>query len=162
MKITTPKLLVWAVFLTLIFLLINNFVDSRILISVLNGIFFGISAAVLIVYSPLIHYTITNNVFDRISQLCIGIGLVWLSMVAQRGWSMYNRFFGNINATANSPFTGFIVFVAILGGVLFVSAPGYNNSLPRFAGKNREMLTWFAVIGGLITGVMYYYMQTSF
>jgi hypothetical protein len=136
MKITTPKLVLWAVVLISLFIFIEKFTNTVMVITILNGVFFGISFAVLIVYLPLIIYTIRHNIFDRVSQLSIGVGLIWLALV--------------------SPYTEFNIFLAIVGGVLFVSAPGYDNKLPRFAGSNRELMIILGITGGIITTLMYF------
>jgi hypothetical protein len=156
MKITTPKLVLWAVVLISLFIFIEKFTNTVMVITILIGVFFGISFAVLIVYLPLIIYTIRHNIFDRVSQLSIGVGLIWLALVSQRVLAMYNRFYGSAEGAANSPYTEFNIFLAIVGGVLFVSAPGYDNKLPRFAGSNRELMIILGITGGIITTLMYF------
>jgi hypothetical protein len=162
-NMTTAKLLIWAVIASILFLIAKIFIPNPPLINLLNGIFFGVSVAVAIVYSPLIRYSLTYNKFDRVSQLSIGIGLIWVSMAFQRLWAGYNRFFGSPLNAANSTETALIVYIAILGGILFVSAPGYADTQPPvFGGENRKLLLIFGMLGGLATSIMYFLLDPHF
>ena len=156
MRITRPKLALWAIVLFFGFIIVDRFTSNPMMITILNGVFFGVSLAVLIVYLPLIIYTLRHNIFDRVSQLSIGVGLIWLALVSQRVLAMYNRFYGSAENAANSPYTEFNIFLAIIGGALFVSAPGYDNLVPRFAGSNRELMIFFGIAGGVITSIIYF------
>ncbi len=152
------NLLLWAIILAALFYVLSSFIPEPPFISLLNGIFFGVSVAVAIVYAPLIWYSIRYSKFDRVAQLSIGIGLVWLSAFLLRAWASFQRFFGDFNTAANSPFVGFFVYLGIIGGALFVTAPGYYEprDLPvKFGGRNRGLLLGLGAVGGLITSILY-------
>jgi hypothetical protein len=157
LNITRRTLILWALILTVIYSAVSFFVEEPPLINLLNGVFFGVSVAVAIVYAPLFIHSIHHPKFDRVSQLSIGIGLVWLSLLCSRLWTTANRYYGNTEEVVNSPITGFIVFMAIVGGSLFVTAPGYTIGPPpsKFMGKNRNLLVTLAAFGGLLTTIIY-------
>lgn len=157
-KINRRNLALWATILISLFFILSWLIPEPPFISLLNGVFFGISIAVAIVYSPLIWDSLRHSRFDRVAQLSIGIGLIWLSMFLQRGWSSFNRLFGDIGTAANSPVVAFLVFMAIVGGSLFVTAPGYYEAVelqPRFGGNNRHLLVILGLLGGTLTSVAY-------
>ncbi len=164
LNITRRNLILWGLGLIIFYSLTSFFVEEPPFINLLNGIFFGVSVAVSIVYAPLFLHSIQHPQFDRVSQLSIGIGLVWLSLLCQRLWNTANRYYGSADGAVNSPITGFIIFMAIVGGSLFVTAPGYTLGPPpsRFMGKNRNMLVILAIIGGTLTTVIYLLVTPNF
>lgn len=145
----------WAFVLAGLFLLLATFVPRLQLMTILNGIFLGIVVAVIIVYSPLIWFTIRKGRFDRVAQLSLGIGLMWLSIAGNRLYWIIWHNYGMPQSWQSNPFLASLVFLSIIGGCLFVTAPGFppEGSLePReFWGANRNMLLSFGVLGGVIT-----------
>lgn len=160
-RLTRSKLILWAFVLAAIYTVIAMVVPSVHLIIVLNGVFLGIVVAVTIVYSPLIWLTLGRKEFDRVGQLSVGIGLLWLSIAGQRLWSSVFNYYKAPMEWVNHPVTGAITFVAIVGGCLFVTAPGYppKTSIEpvELWGANRRLLLILGSLGGMLAFVLSVY-----
>lgn len=154
-KLVKSKPFLWAWPLLALFILLTTFVPRIALMTILNGIFLGVVVAVVIVYTPLVWVTIRKRKFDRVAQLSLGIGLMWLSVAGNRLYWIVWHSYGMPDEWRSNPFLTACVFVSIIGGCLFVTAPGYppEGSLEpvEFWGHNRNLLLFFGVLGGLLT-----------
>lgn len=153
--LTRSKAFLWAVILGMLFSVLTFFIPKLELLTILNGIFIGIVTGVIIVYSPLIYYMIRYNKTDRVSQLAIGIGLLWLSIAGQKiYWIVWHSYGAPLSWQANY-FLSAMSYLAIIGGSLFITAPGYPppTSLEpvELWGANRKLLLILGAIGGIIT-----------
>jgi len=152
---TRSKLIMWAAIHICFFILISTFVPRLILMTVLNGVFLGIVVAVTIVYLPIVWQTFRKNEVDRVSQLAIGISLIWASIAGQRLYWIIWHNYGMPESWRSNPFLAFMSFISIIGGGLFVTAPGFppSNSTEEaeFWGTNRNMLVALGVLGGVVT-----------
>lgn len=156
-KLTRFTLILWAIGLSLAYFAVSLVVSPPYLINILNGIFIGIVIAVIIVYAPLVKESVISNKFDRTSQLSIGIGVLWLSIAMSRIWSAYYSYKGSSIQLLNHPIIGYITFLAIIGGILFVTAPGYyldGEKRPNFGGKNLKLVVSFAILGGILASII--------
>lgn len=68
----------------------------------------------------------------------VGMLLMWLSLMGSRGASIYINITGNADDIVNSPVIAFLAYMAIIGGVLHVTAPGITN--PNDWSKNKTAL----------------------
>lgn len=164
MKYLLPtKVASWAVILTALFAIVSTLVPRVEFLTILNGIFLGIATAVIIVYSPLGWYSLRKNRTDRASQLALGIGLLWFSIFGQRLYWIVWHYHGSPLSWQSNPFLAFMAFLAIIGGSLFVSAPGYpapNDDIPvTLWGGNRKLLFSLGAIGGVITFALSIYFE---
>jgi hypothetical protein len=166
MRFTRYKLAMWAVFAVCLYALLAYTVPAVMLIAVLNGIFLGVAVAVTIVYAPLIWFSMFKYKFDRVSQLSVGIGLLWFSVIAQRFWSFLFRYNGSPESWLNGYFISAIGFVSIIAGVLFVTAPAYPDEPPLTPidlwGGNRKLLILLGLAGGVTTFVLSIYPGIDF
>jgi heme/copper-type cytochrome/quinol oxidase subunit 4 len=141
-------------------------VDKVQLLTVLNGIFLGVVTAVIIVYSPLFFLSLKKRSADRVSQLAIGIGLLWLAIAGQKiYWIVWKANDMPIEWQSNY-FLSALTFLAIIGGGLFVTAPGYPSpqGVERVGiwGEHRNMLLTLGAIGGVLTFCISVYTGTAF
>lgn len=151
-RFNKSRLILWAITFLFIFVLLDYLIPTLALLTILNGVFLGVVVAVTIVYSPLVWYTINKRSLDRVSQLSFGIGLLWMSIAAQKLWWSVFHYYGEPDAWRNSTVSAAISFLAIIGGCLFVTAPGYppETSLEAVElwGGNRKLLLTLGAIGG--------------
>jgi hypothetical protein len=166
MCFTRYKLVLWALFAACLYVLLAYTVPAVTLIAILNGIFLGVAVAVTIVYAPLIWFSMFKFKFDRVSQLSVGIGLLWFSVIAQRFWSFLFRYKGSPEAWLNGYFISAIGFVSIIAGILFVTAPAYPPDPPiepiDLWGGNRKLLIVLGLLGGISTFVLSIYPGIDF
>lgn len=135
-----------------LYLLSIIIVPAHVLIPILNGIFLGLVGAVTVVFFPLFWRSIRQKRFDRVAQLTIGIILTWASLILSRSASTINRIVGP-EAVTNTHLVTLAAYLAILGGVLHVTAPGMLEDKLRY---NRGLLALSLLIGGVIAGVAIY------
>ena len=151
----------WALLAVVFFGVLQAFVPEADLIAILNGVFLGVIVAIGIVYGPLVWFTYRKGRLDRVSQLSIGIGLLWLSTAIQRAWSFYYRYNGSPQEWQNSWIVSLVAYLAIIGGALFVTAPGFppiSAEEPiELWGANRKLLLTLGFIGGFTTFVLSVY-----
>jgi len=155
MNFTRFRLAMWATIALAFFGVLQVCIPDRALIAILNGVFLGVIVAIAIVYTPLVWYTLRGARMDRVSQLSTGIALLWLSTAIQRAWSFYFRYQGAPPSLMDSWVVSFVAYLAIIGGALFVTAPGYPSSTANTSielwGANRKLLLTLGAIGGLTT-----------
>lgn len=154
-KLVKSRAFLWAWPLTALFVVLSTFVPRVQLMTILNGVFLGVVVAIIIVYSPLIWFTVRKGKFDRVAQLSLGIGLMWLSIAGNRLYWIVWHNYGAPQSWQSNPFLAALVFISIVGGCLFVTAPGYppEGSLEpaEFWGRNRNLLLILGVLGGIVT-----------
>lgn len=150
MKLFASRVAQWAFLLTLAYCAVASVVPTKALITALSGAFLGIAGVVLFVYGPLIAASITGK-FHRVAMLALGMGCIFLSFVMLRVWSIYTRAYGSPPELVNHPVVGYIVFVALMGGILHVTAPGYPVEPVKhhFGGRYRWLIVG-AIIGGAV------------
>jgi hypothetical protein len=153
--LTKARLFMWASIYAAIFVVLALIFPRVVLLTLLNGIFLGIVVAVAIVYAPLLWLTIRRNSVDRVSQLALAISLIWISVAGQKLYWLIWQGNGMPVEWRSNQFLALFTFLSIIGGGLFVSAPGYpsedNHSLAEFWGANRNLLLVLGTIGGVTT-----------
>ena len=152
-NIVRSRIVLAGIALSLIYLSLAWVLPLSAFIDVLNGIFVGVMVAVAIVYFPLFWASLRTPRFDRTAQLSVGIGCVWLSLAIARVFSAWLFVNNETGGFLSNPISGYAIFLAIIGGALHITAPGYppENSPPlpvRFAGNNRWLLLFSAIVGG--------------
>lgn len=106
-----------------LFALLALVVPNERLLPIMNGICIGIVGTVSVVYWPLLVRAWGDHQFDRVSQLVVGMFLMWLSLLGSRMASLYINITGDSASVANSPVITFLAYMAIIGGVLHISGP---------------------------------------
>lgn len=129
-------------------------VDRFTLYALLNGIFMGVTVAVIAVYWPMFWRSIREVPFNRTSHLALGIGLVWIALIVSRALSIYTRHSNPelaVSAEAfNNPFVGYVGLLAILGGVFHVSGAGIDSH-GKFT-RGRNLLLICTIVGAVLAG----------
>lgn len=103
------------------------FVPSK-LILILGAVLGGLSVGVVVYYLPGAVRDLRQRRFDRVSQLTLGILLGWASVAMTRGQATAIRLTGDLSLS-NSPVVVVYLIVAILAGVLHITAPGYDEDV---------------------------------
>lgn len=165
-RFSRARLFMWAIIHSFIFVTLSTFVPRLALMTILNGIFLGIVVAVVIVYTPLVWFTFKKNNVDRVSQLALGIALIWVSIAGQRLYWIVWHANGMPEEWRSNPFLAALAFIAIIGGGLFVTAPGYppegSPDEIEFWGANRNMLLFMGGLGGMATFALSLYSGGAF
>lgn len=117
---------------------------QSVFIELLNGLFLGMIVAVTVVFFPLFWRSVRQRRFDRVAQLTIGIILTWLSLILSRSASTYSRILGDTSTMTGSHVVTLAAWLAIVGGILHVTAPGMLDDKLRY---NRGLLLLAALIG---------------
>lgn len=139
-----------ALIAAIVYIALAVLVPSRYLIEVLNGLFLGLVAAVTIVFFPLFLRAVQTKNFDRVSQLTIGIILTWCSLIVSRSLNTIGRVTGTMDTISSSQFVAFAAYLAIVGGILHVTAPGMVEDKLRY---NKGLLLLAVVIGSVVATV---------
>jgi hypothetical protein len=151
------KVFFWGCVIALFFSIVAYFTPRVLFTSVLNGVFLGVFVAVAIVYTPLIWASIGKGRLDRVSQLVIGIALLWVSVAGQRIYWLVWQANGLPQSWQFNQLLSGLILLSIIGGGLFVTAPGFPaNDIDAAGvwGSNRKLLLWLGALGGLITFVI--------
>lgn len=152
-RLTRASLTNLALLATVVYLLGAWLIPPRYFIEILNGLFLGLVASVTIVFFPLFIRAIQTKNFDRVSQLTIGIMLTWFSLIVSRSLNTAGRIGGDIATIANSQFVSVAAYLAIIGGILHITAPGMVEDRLRY---NRGLLVLSGVIGAAVAVVAIY------
>lgn len=154
-KLARSKFSLWSLVISLLFVIASSLIPRVELMTILNGVFLGVVVSVMIVYSPLLWVSIRSNKGDRVSQLAMGIGLLWVSIAGQRLYWIIWHANGAPQSWQSNPFLSALVLISIAGGCLFVTAPGYppETEIDTVApwGENRKLLLIFGTLGGFAT-----------
>jgi len=144
----------WALALTLLFVIVSTFIPRTPLLAILNGVFLGVVVCVGIVYFPLVWLTFWKGGIDRVSQLAVGIGLIWISIAGQRLYWIVWHYFDTPAGWQSNPFLAAMAYISVIGGCLFVTAPGYpSEPVSRHVeiwSANRALLFVLGAIGGTV------------
>lgn len=146
-----------AVIALLLYLIATVILPTRVFIEILNGIFLGLVVAVTVVFFPLFRRAVVQRNFDRVAQLTIGIILTWASLILSRSASAIGRITGNTEAIAQSPIIPVAAYLAILGAILHVTAPGMLDDRLKY---NKGLLAG-AILAGAAFACLTIYLQRT-
>lgn len=139
------------------FVALVSLVNMDTLIVVLNGIFFGSMAAVMVAYGRLLANAILGiQPYDRIRQMTLGFALCWFAYGLAVFVSVYFRSSGAEMNTSLLTAAG--RYIAIIAAILQVTAPDFGLGL--FHGKDRKILV-VAIPVGIIISILTVMSQTS-
>lgn len=126
-------------------------------IVILNGIFAGTMAAVVVAYWRLLWNAVLGiRPYDRVRQMTLGFALCWTAYVLGVMVSIYLRSAGaEINT---SVLTAASRYVAIIAAMLQVSAPDFGLGL--FHGRDRKVL-FTSVLVGAVVAIVIMFAQTE-
>lgn len=120
---------------------------TRVFVELLNGIFLGMVGAVTVVFFPLFWRSVRQKKFDRVAQLTIGIILTWFSLILSRSLNVLGKITGETVALASSPLVTLAAYLAIVGGVLHITAPGMMDDRLKY---NKGLLAGALIVGAVI------------
>lgn len=155
----TSRLALFSVAAGAVFAALALFVPNSILLPVMNALCIGIVCTVTVVFTPLIKRSLQDKSFDRVSQLMVGMLLMWLSLIGFRGANLYIAITGKAAEVASSPVIAFLAYMAILGGVLHVTAPAVISQSDWK--KNRKTLA-IGVAAGLLLAIAVLVLQAVY
>lgn len=155
----TSKLALYSVAAGAVFAALALFVPNNVLLPIMNAVCIGIVCSVTIVFLPLIQRSIKDKSFDRVSQLMIGMLLMWLSLIGSRGANIYIGITGKADEVAASPVVAFLAYMAIMGGVLHLTAPALVSQSEWQ--RNRKVLT-IGVVSGLVLALVVLLLQSIY
>lgn len=148
--ISSRKLVLFAVIAAALYAVLALLLPERFLMELFNGVFLGVVGAVSVVFFPLAIRAIRNKTFDRVSQLVVGIILTWFSLIGSRALSVLINATGEATRIAASPIIGLLAYMAILGGVLHVTAPGMVENEWKY---NKGLLACGLFVGFIVAGI---------
>ncbi|CAN7303657.1 hypothetical protein LJR231_001556 [Phyllobacterium sp. LjRoot231] len=145
------------VLLALLFAVLVRFVDVENLIVVLNSVFMGSMAAIMVAYwRLLLNAALGIFPFNRVRQMTLGFFLCWVAYNVDVLTSIYFRSRGfDMNS---SMLTAAGRYVAIIAAVLQVTAPDFGLGL--FHGRERQTL-WTGGMLGLLIAILAIIAQDS-
>ena len=116
-------------------------------IVILNGVFAGTMAAIVVAYWRLLWNAVLGiRPYDRVRQMTLGFALCWMAYVLGVMVSVYLRSAGaEINT---SVLTAASRYVAIIAAMLQVSAPDFGLGL--FHGRDRKVLFTSVLVGAVV------------
>lgn len=122
-----------------------------VLIVILNGVFAGTMAAIVVAYWRLLWNAVLGiRPYDRVRQMTLGFALCWMAYVLGVMVSVYLRSAGaEINT---SVLTAASRYVAIIAAMLQVSAPDFGLGL--FRGRDRKVLFTSVAVGAIVAVVI--------
>lgn len=151
MKRLTRRTLLMASLVALsVYLVLAAALPTRILVAVMNGLFLGMVVSVSVVFAPLIKRAVLLRDFDRVAQLTIGIFLSWTSLIISRSVNTYGKIFDKPGEAAGSGMVAVAAYLAILGGILHVTAPGMVDDKLKY---NKGLLALAAMVGAVAAAV---------
>lgn len=162
MNTVRSRVFLYGLLLTAAYFGLALIVPSRFLYTAFNGLFMGVTFAVVTVYWPLFWRSIRELPFNRASHVAVGIGLIWLAMTFSRLLSIYNRvvhpeLVSVHGSILNNPFTGYIALLGIVGGILHIT--GASMDADGRITRSRGVLficvllgVLFAIITALVQG----------
>lgn len=102
------------------------------LLEALHTIRIAICLMVVVAYAPICLEALARDRIDRVCQLSLGITIGWGAALLSGLWLLLWRLAGQPAWMLNSDLYGFFIWVAILGAVLHVTAPGaVDGVVPR-------------------------------
>ena len=141
----------------LIFVAMAWLLPLRSLIIILNGLFFGAMASVVVAFWQLIKNSIKGvGPYDRVRQMTMSFFLQWTAYIGSAYGSVYLRSSGL--TTVDMMTTAVFRYVAILAAVMQVTAPDFGLGL--FHGRDRKAL-WTSLIVGLTVSAIVIFIQTD-
>lgn len=140
------------------YIILSQIIPAAWLVVLLNSIFVGVSVSVLFVLSPLAIRAVKTRTFDKVSQLSTGIIVTWVSLLVMRGISVIIHAQNKTAPLVNSPAVSIATYLAIIGGLLYITAPGMPQE--RLQGNGKSLAFSFIISIILATATYLFQMQT--
>lgn len=148
--ISSRRLAVFGIAAAVLYGVLSALVPDRFLVQVFNGLFLGVVGTVTVVFFPLFWRAIRVREFDRVSQLTIGIILTWFSLILSRSVSALIEATDEATRLTAAPVIAFAAYLAILGGILHITAPGMVEQKWKY---NKRILAFGLFVGAIIATV---------
>lgn len=125
------------------------FIETPVLITILNGAFIGVLIAVGVAYREILWAAVSNRAeYDGPRQFALGVAFLWAGMILSRFYSVLYRSQVDLGWLQSSPMIPISITFAIIGGILQISAPDFGTGL--FATRDRKRLWFSCTIGALV------------
>lgn len=127
------------------------------LIILLNGVFFGCVAALVVAFGQIFWYAIQGvTPYDRVRQMTIGWFLNWVIIIG----GVVNSFYIRSADLPTTPLISTAVFryIAIISAVLQITAPDFGLGI--FHGRDRKVL-WISGLIGIAISMVAVYIQAN-
>lgn len=146
----------YAAVAALAFWLVASLVKLDSLIIVLNGVFVGSMASLIVAFWQLVYRTMLGQrPYDRVSQMTLSFVVFWIAYSGSVFISVYFRSAGMPPANA-TVMTAFFRTLAIIAAVMQVTAPDFGLGI--FHGRDRKTL-WTSLLVGLAVALFMVYAQ---
>lgn len=130
-------------------------VPNKILIAVLNMTLIAVCVMVLFVYAPYALQLWKHTKLDKVQQLTLGIVVSWLGLLLARSWVVTIWTFDQLAWMRSSAFIGFYVFLAIIAGVLHITAPRSEDE-PMISWTLSQRIGITVLFGGVAATILYF------
>lgn len=126
--LSTNELVKGAVIAALGYGLLALIVSPNTIIELLNGVFLGVLVMVVAIYWRMGWDALCGNEpYERSHRFAVGVALLWLSYAGFRTISVLIHSFEEWDWLRNSHFIGVFMMMAILAGIMQVTAPGLHS-----------------------------------
>ncbi len=149
-ELVSSSVLRTALALLAVFAIAAWLVPTPALIFILNYAAIVVAVAVVVTFLPGIWEAIRMKRLDYVSQLTLGIGMSWASIVVMRGWIGTSKMLEQ--NWSEHLVVAFYIYMTILGGVLHITAPAAIS--PASSKRVRATLAMAMGVGGLIAGLL--------
>jgi len=123
-----------------------------VLVEIILGLLFGIALAIVATWTPAAWRSFRRGASEGEWQLIIAVSLTWFAIAARVGWSIAWRWMGQPPWMVDHPLFGFILWVGMLSGMLYITAPGTTGGdMPR---HNWAWLIAAITVGALTSGLV--------
>ena len=137
------------------FIFLSYILPIKLFISILNGVFAGTMAALIVAYWRLLLNALLGvRPYDRVRQMTLGFVIAWMAYGIGVLVSIYLQSSGFDQRA--SMMVAFSRYVAIIAAVLQVTAPDFGLGL--FHGRERKTL-WTGIVLGLTVASIVTLMQ---
>lgn len=155
-KLLTNGVLLGLMFFAAVYTVARSLFAPDVLIVLLNGMFVGAGICFLIAFYRLIFDAVRGaGPYDRVRQMALSMSVIWAAVSIGIFTSVYGRAIGIYTSTPEA--TPIARYIAIVGGVLQVSAP--DVGLPLFASRDRKLLL-VAIAAGIVVAIVVIALQT--
>jgi hypothetical protein len=151
------QMLLWVTALAALFSILLVAVDLNSLIILLNGVFAGAMAAIVVSFGALLLSAVRGDApYDRVRQFAVSVFLQWAII---NGGVWLSIFYRSVDIPVNlTSFTPFLRYLAIIAAAMQVTAPDFGLGI--FHGRDRRVL-WTGLLVGSAVALAVIFLQTD-
>ncbi len=156
--ILTNRVIYAAIAVAAFYVIMRAIVGLDDLIILLNGAFIGAGLTYIIAFSDILKDAVVGRgPYDRVRQMALGMIIVWVAVTLGIASSIYGRASGAYIVT--SEITPISRYLAIVGGVVQITAPDIGYGQGFFFGRDRRLLL-FGLVTGIVAAIAVIILQT--